>query len=208
MNHADQVIDQALRILQRKPIDGYEIYFSQSSHFDVESKDGKIETLDTSRYLGMAFRILNHQRMGFSYTTFSNPSPSIGQNFSNKLDQMIEDAIGSSKTTSPDPCFDFAPFLNDPPPQLHIFDETLEKISEKEKIEKAKYLEEAARSVDSERIKKVRKASYQEVLSKTTLINSNGFQFSCDHTLTSISLTAVAEESGESERGWICTAAN
>jgi predicted Zn-dependent protease len=62
MKHADQLIDQALKILQRKNLDGYEIYFNQSSHFDIESRDGKIETLQTSRYLGMAFRILNHQR--------------------------------------------------------------------------------------------------------------------------------------------------
>jgi predicted Zn-dependent protease len=47
-----EVIDQALRILQRKSIDGYEIYINRSSHFDIESKDGKIETLQTDRYLG------------------------------------------------------------------------------------------------------------------------------------------------------------
>jgi PmbA protein len=202
MNDVMETIDQALRILQRKPIDGYEIYFSQSSHFDVESKDGKIETLDTSRYLGMAFRILNHQRMGFSYTTFSNPSPSAQQNFSGELNRMIEDAIRSAEATSADPCFDFASVPKDSPPQLPIFDETLEKIPEKKKIEKAKCLEESARSVDSERIKKVRKASYQEVFARTTLINSNGLQFSYDHTLASVSVTAVAEESGESEVGW------
>ncbi len=138
MNDVMETIDQALRILQRKPIDGYEIYFSQSSHFDVESKDGKIETLDTSRYLGMAFRILNHQRMGFSYTTLLNPSPSARQNFFSELDRVIEDAIGSAGATSADPCFDFAPVLKTPPPQLPIFDETLERISEKTKIEKTK----------------------------------------------------------------------
>jgi len=47
---------------------------NQSSHFDIESKEGKIETLQTDLVLGMAFRILNHQRIGFSYTTLSNPS--------------------------------------------------------------------------------------------------------------------------------------
>jgi PmbA protein len=78
----------------------------------------------------------------------------------------------------------------------------LERISEKTKIEKAKCLEASTQSVDSERIKKVRKASYQEVLSRTTLINSNGLQFSYDHTLASVNVTAVAEESGESEVGW------
>ncbi len=34
------MIDQALEYLQRKSLDGYELYVSQSSLFDVESKDG------------------------------------------------------------------------------------------------------------------------------------------------------------------------
>jgi len=198
----DEIIDRALTILQKKPIDGYEIYLNQSSHFDIESKDRHIETLQTSRYLGMAFRILNHQRMGFSYMTFSNPSASVGQDFSNELDRMIEGAIQGAKAASADPCFDLSPFLKEDPPNLPIFDESLERISEKTKIEKAKCLEESARSVDSERIKKVRKAAYQEALFRTTLMNSNGIKFSYDHTLASVSVTAVAEELGESEVGW------
>jgi len=198
----DEIINQALRILQKKSIDGYEIYFNQSSHFDIESKDRNIETLQTSRYLGMAFRILNHQRMGFSYMTFPNLSNSVRQNFSTELDRMIEGAIQGARAASPDPCFDLSPFLKELPTNLPIFDESLEKISEKTKIEKAKCLEESARSVDSERIKKVRKATYQEVLSRTTLMNSNGIKFSYDHTLASVSVTAVAEETGESEVGW------
>ncbi|OGP92269.1 MAG: hypothetical protein A2157_19560 [Deltaproteobacteria bacterium RBG_16_47_11] len=199
---SQEIIDSVLTILSRKSIDGYEIYFNQSSHFDIESRDGKIETLQTSRYLGMAFRILNHQQMGFSYMTFSSPSHSAKKNFSTELDRMIEDTVRSAKSTSADPCFDLAPFLKGAPPSLPIFDESLEKISEKMKIEKAKDLEESVRSVDPERIKKVRKAAYEEVLSKTTLMNSNGLQFSYDQTLASISVTAVAEESGESEVGW------
>jgi len=140
--------------------------------------------------------------MGFSYTTFSNPSPWAGPNISGELDRIIDDAIKSAEATSPDPCFDFAPVPRVLPPPLPIFDETLERISEKIKIKKAKCLEESTRSVDPERIKKVRKASYQEVLSRTMLINSNGLQFSYDNTLASVSVTAVAEESGESEVGW------
>jgi PmbA protein len=202
MDGDDKIIDRVQRIVSGKPIDGYEIYFNRSSHFDVESKDGKIETLQTSWYLGMAFRILDHQRIGFSYATFSNPSPSAGENFLSEMDRMVEDAISSARATSKDPCFDFAPPLEAPPPKPLIFDETLEKISEETKIERAKCLEESTRSVDPERIKKVRKASYQEVISRTTLVNSNGLQFSYDHSLASVSVTAVAEESGESEVGW------
>ena len=197
----NEIIDQALIIVRKKSIDGYEIYSNQSSHFDIESKEGKIDTLQTSRYSGMAFRILNHQQMGFSYTTFSDPSPLARKNFSGELDRMIEDAIRSAKATSADSCFDFAPGPR-PPSELPIFDKSLEGISEKTKIEKAKSLEESARSVDSERIKKVRKASYQEVLSRTTLVNSNGLRFSYEHSLTSLSVTAMAEEWGDSEVGW------
>ena len=203
----NEVIDQALSILRKKSIDGYEIYLNQSSHFDVESKEGKIETLQTSRYSGMAFRVLNHQQMGFSYATFSDSSALAKKNFSGEvdtteLDRMIEDAIRSAKATSADSCFDFAPPLKVSPSELPIFDQSLAGISEKTKIEKAKSLEESARSVDPKRIKKVRKASYQEVLSRTTVVNSNGLQFSYEHSLTSSSVTAVAEESGDSEVGW------
>ena len=198
----NEAIDRALSILRKKSIDDYEIYLHQSSHFDVESKEGRIETLQTSQYLGMAFSILHHRRMGFSYTTFSNPSRSTGQSLSGELDRVIEDAVRSAGVTSADPCFDFVPSLKAPPSQLPIFDETLERISEKAKIEKARCLEASAKSVDSEKIKKVRKASYQEALSRTTLVNSNGFQFSYDHSLASVSVTAIAEESGDSEVGW------
>ena len=196
------IIDQALSILRRKPIDAYEVYLEQSSHFYVESKDGKVDTFQTSHALGMAFRILNRQRMGFSYTTSSNPSQSFREDAPEGVKRIIEDAINSAESTFTDPCFDFAPVLKDLPPRLPIFDETLEGVPEKTKIEKAKLLEESVRSIDPGRIKKVRKSSYEEVLSQITLINSIGFQFSYASTLASIGVTAVAEESGESEVGW------
>jgi len=202
MDDGKEMIDQALRVLRRKPVDGYEIYLHQASHFEVESKDGKVDTLHASESLGMAFRILNRQRMGFSYITSSQPPFSTEDDFSSGLDRIIEDAISSAEATSSDPCFDFATPLKNPPSPAPIFDETLARVSEKAKIEKAKLLEEAARSVDPEKIKKVRKASYQEVFSRTTLINSNGLQFSFASTLASVSVTAIAEEAGESEVGW------
>jgi PmbA protein len=209
VNDADQIIDQALSILRRKPIAGYEIYMEESSHFQVESKDGKIDTFQTSHSIGVAFRILNRQRMGFSTITSqgrvlstSDPFQKVREDPSWETERMIEDAIASTEVISADPCFDFAPVLKEHPPHPPIFDEALEGVSENVKIEKAKRLEEAVRSVDPRRIKKVRKVSYEEVLSRITLVNSNGLHFSYPSTLVSISATAVAEESGESEVGW------
>lgn len=202
MDRDHKAIDQAEEILSAKSVDGYEIYFNQSIRFDIESRDGKIETLQTDQYVGMAFRILNDRRMGFSYTTLPNPSPPTPRDFSDELDRVIEDAIRSAEVISPDGCFDFAPVFPGSPPDLPIFDKTLAGISEKIKIEKAKDLEASVRAVDPQRITKVRNASYQEVLSRTTLVNSNGLRNSYDHSLASVSVTAVAEASGESEMAW------
>jgi PmbA protein len=198
----NKMIDQALRILRRKAIDAYEVYYDQTSHFQVESKDGKVDTFEVSDSYGMAFRILNHQRAGFSYTTLSDTSRAEKAELSNGLERMIEDAIASAEATPSDACHEFVPILEESPPHLPLFDGTLEQTPEKAKIEKAKCLEQSARSVDPGRIKKVRKASYQEGVSRKRLINSNGLEFSYASTLTSISVTAIAEESGESEMGW------
>ncbi len=200
MKNSDKIIDQALTILRKKSVDGYEIYLEESSHFEVESKEGKVDTLQASRSWGMALRILNRGRTGFSYTT--SPSVSSSESIREGLERIVGDAIASAEVTSPDPCFDFAPALKEQPPALAIFDETLPGVSEKRKIENARELEEAARSVDTGRIKKVRKASYQEAVSRATLINSNGLRFSYDVTFASVSVMAVAEEFGESEVGW------
>jgi PmbA protein len=202
MNKSDDIVDQTLSILMKKSIDGYEIYLDQSSHFYVESKGGRVDTLQTSHAFGMAIRVLTHQRMGFSFVTSPHPSSSVHGNVPEGVGRMIEDAIISAEATTADPCFDFAPLLKKQPPNLPIFDETLAGISEKTKIEKAKLTEEMARSIDPGRIKKVRKASYEEILSRITLINSNGLKFSYSSSLVSASATAVAEESSESEMGW------
>lgn len=200
MKETEKIIDQTLDLLRRRPIDGYEIYLGESSHFEVESKEGKVDTLRASRPWGMALRILNRGRMGFSYTTSPHSSSSVSAG--ERLERLVGDAIASGEVISPDPCFDFTPALKGPPPSLAIFDDTLMRVSEKRKIEYARQLEEAARSVDPERIKKVRKASYQEAVSKATLVNSNGLHFSYEATFASASVLAVAEESGESEMGW------
>ena len=189
----DEIIDRVLTHLRRKALDGYELYCSQSSHFEAESKNGKVDHLETSQAWGMAIRIFNRQRLGFSYVTAPDPL---------WIEKGIEDAIAASTAAFPDPCWDLAPAIEGSPPALPIYDETLTGISERSKIEKAKSIEAAARSVDPTRIKKVRRAAYRETLSQRTLINSNGLNVCYGASFTSVSVTVVAEDSGASEVGW------
>ncbi|MBM4308189.1 MAG: TldD/PmbA family protein, partial [Deltaproteobacteria bacterium] len=58
MKISDQLIDQTLSILRSKSVDGYEICVAESSSFEAESKEGKVDTLQASQPWGMAVRIL------------------------------------------------------------------------------------------------------------------------------------------------------
>jgi PmbA protein len=196
----NEIINQTADLLRKKSLDGYEVFLEESSHFEVESKEGKVDTLQASRSWGMALRVLNRGRTGFSYTT--SPTGSASGSHKEELERAVGDAVASAEVISPDPCFDFPPALKEPPPALAIFDKSLSEVSEKRKIENARLLEEAACSVDAGRIKKVRKASYQESASRATLLNSNGLRFSFDVTFASVSVMAIAEDLGESEVGW------
>lgn len=201
MEDLEKIIEKAVGVLRKKSIEGYEIYINSYSQFDVESKDGKVDFLNVSQSTGMSIRVLKNQRMGFSYLTVSKSS-SLKENwFEKEVEKVIDDAISASEALSSDPCLEFAPILKEEPPFPPIFDGSLESISESKKIEKAKILEQVTLSVDP-KIKKVRKASYQDSISRKILVNSNGYFFSFDTTLTSATVMAVAEDSGESEMGW------
>jgi PmbA protein len=192
---AQKTLDQIVRILRKKALDGYEVYLDQSSHFRVDSKEGKVDTFEASRSWGVAVRLLKNGRIGFFYST----SPvSIS---SKTWEGIVEEGIAGAEITLPDSCYGFAPALQSPPGAPVLVDETLKEISEARKIERARLLEETTRSADP-RITKVRKASYQDVLSDTTLVNSNGMRFSYPSTFVSVSVAAVAEEPGSSEMGW------
>jgi len=195
-------IEKVKGVLRKKGIETYELYIHSSSHFGLESKDGKIDFLNLSNSIGMALRILKNQRMGFSYITISQPQWKYEKGFESDTERIIDDTILASEAMLPDPCWEFPNVLKEAPPALPIFDNKLGEIPEEKKIEKAKLLEEITRSVDPQRIKKVRKSSYHEAISRKILTNSNGFFFFYDSTLSSASVMAVAEESGESEMGW------
>ncbi|MCX8118547.1 MAG: TldD/PmbA family protein [Desulfobacterota bacterium] len=199
MESQDQVIDQLLRILRRRSVEGYEIFFESSDHFEVEAKEDKVDTFQASQSWGLSLRLLHQKRMGFSFAT--SPSTLVSGGLREGLERLVEDAMAASRATSPDPCYEFAPPLKAPPPELPINDRSLREISEKRKIEYARNLEASARSFDR-RVTKVRKASYQESSSKVTLLNSNGLHFTYDLTFSSVSVVAIAEEGGESEMGW------
>ncbi len=172
-------------------IDHYEVYLAQAESTSIEVKDQQVECFTSSHSKGLSLRVLNDNRLGFSYSTeFTNAS----------LDQVISNAVMSAKNSSTDEFYGF-PEKSRPLPRLTLFDQNILSITKEEKIEKAKILEREAVTYDK-RITKVRKAVYQERTATEHLINSNGVDLSHRRTLFSCSVEVVAEGKGDSQMGW------
>lgn len=179
------------RKLQPLHIDQHELYFADVESTTIEVKDQQVECFTTSHSKGLSLRIIDDKRMGFSYTTdVTHPA----------LDRVITNALMSARNTSADEWNAF-PSTSMPLPELDLWDPHVASISKDEKIDTVKRLEKEAITFDR-RIKKVRKATYQERCSTVSLLNSNGFHRSHRRTFVSCSIDVVAEEKGDSQMGW------
>lgn len=171
----------------------FEIFFSQKKILSVGIKDGQVDHFRSSREIGLALRVLDKGRLGFSYLFGPNPD---------SLPLMTDRAVELASQADFDPIYAFpAGERLDSADLGLIFDRDLSKIREKEKIEHVKEMENSALNSDS-RIKKVRKAEYEEVTSYVSIINSKGLDMEREGTLITMALMALAEDNNYSEMGW------
>jgi len=79
-------------------IDQYEIYFAKVESTSIEVKDQQVECFTSSHSKGLSLRILNDNRLGFSYSTeFTNEA----------FDQVISNAVLSARNSSTDELYSF-----------------------------------------------------------------------------------------------------
>jgi PmbA protein len=188
----------ALRVIERlkRGLEGrtesFEIYFSTQKGFGVEAKEGAVDALKVRSSAGVGIRTISKGRLGFAYSSVLEDAV---------LDEMAAKALAGSLEASVDK------FLKLPTPGplrseegLGIFDGAYFTVPEEEKIRKAIEIEKAAMS--DARVKRIRKASYSESVTADRVVNSNGVDVSHSATYFTASVTAVAEEKGESQMGW------
>lgn len=180
------------KVLRKAPVDGWEIYISQSRTLEVEAEDGKVDSLSRSLSMGAGVRTLVGGAPGFAYTTdFS----------SDALEQLAKRSVEAARVATPDPAVAFAVPAKLTGRELAIEDPELARISERKKIEQALLLEEAAKSADA-RIQTVRNALYSEEAGMVMMRNSLGLSCEASETAVSASVMAVAGPDGESESGF------
>ncbi|HUU40135.1 MAG TPA: TldD/PmbA family protein [Desulfatiglandales bacterium] len=170
----------------------FEIFFSQKRLFSSEIKNGQVDHLRSSRELGIALRVLRKSRLGFSY--LFGPTPA-------SLALLTDRVVESATQADYDPMNAFSSAERLDGVDLGIFDADLSMISKKEKIERLKEMESSALCADS-RIKKVRKAEYEEIENNCSIITSTGLDLEREETLVTMNLIVLAEDNNNSEMGW------
>jgi PmbA protein len=170
----------------------FEIFFSQKEILSIGVKDGQVDRFRSSRELGLALRVLDRGRLGFSY--LFGPTP-------DSLVLLTDRVVELAHQADFDPVYAFPPAERLDTLDLELFDRGLSKIGEKEKIALVKEMENSALSTDS-RIKKVRKAEYEEVTNYVSIINSTGLDLEREGTIITMNLMALAGDNNHSEMGW------
>jgi PmbA protein len=179
------------RILASRALDGWEIFQVASRNLSIEVKEQKVDTFTCSQPVGVSVRVLREGRMGFSFSTSLDDAD---------LEKMVDNAlIGGANQTQDE-------FLVLPRPEpfpilAALFDESLARVDEGEKVARALELERLTLAADP-RIRRVRKASYGESSFEVAIRNSFGVAGYYRGTSVTGSVAAVAEEGGDSQMGW------
>lgn len=184
-----------VEIAIKKGADEAEAYAKTSKNLNIEVRDQKIDTLESSAIAGYCVRIIRDSRLGFSYST--DPSG---------IEAAVEKAIESSRYSEPDeylglPSVHQSSAYSSSCRQPLIFDNEVASISEDTAIDLAFLIESSALKQDK-RIKKIRKASGSFSTNNTFIVNSKGVNVYYTSTACSAQIMAVAEESGDSQMGW------
>lgn len=190
----EAVIGALAGILKQKAIASYEIFYSRDTGFGVEAQKGGIDSVKARSSEGIGLRVISNGSQGFGFSSVLDKGA---------LSDLVEKTIAASRHTAKD---EFLLFALPGKPNcdenaLGIFDKSIGKTTEEEKIQCALTLEASAMSA-SAKIKRVRKASYSESTHFSRLVNSSGVDASHWATFFSGSVTAVAEEGGDSQMGW------
>lgn len=191
-DYKDSVLGPIEKELKQRKVKTWEIFFVNSKSLSIEAKNQEIDGLKASSDTGVSLRVLIDGHLGFSYTTDFAPQ---------SLETLIESAIGSAKTSDPDPAYCFASKPDLDYPDCEIFDPEFSQRDQDEKIKRALMLEKAALDKDPA-IRQVRRATYSESESEIVILNSEGLFGSYRSTAASAVIMAMAVRDDMAEMGW------
>ncbi|MBL7686329.1 MAG: TldD/PmbA family protein [Deltaproteobacteria bacterium] len=186
------IIDQIKNEFAAYPKIQFEVFLSHERQTTLEVKEQVLHAFEEADSIGAALRIIQDQRLGFSYTTDLSLSG---------IQSLVRKTLETAPYATQNPFLDFPEATAFAEVKSVDFDSNLSQVSQKKKLEIACQLEQSALQVDP-RVKRVRGASYESSDQEIYLYNSKGLERSHRRTMNVISLMAVAEDANEAESGF------
>jgi len=187
-----ETIERLEAELRRRGAADYEIYAAEVDSLAVDAKEGAVEGLERASSRSVAVRVLEAGRLGFAYSTDLAPEA---------LARVAEQAVAAAHETSADAANGLAAAPVKLPEVAGLYDEAVAATPQEAKVERALALERAALAGDR-RLKKVRRASYREGLSRVHIRNSRGVDLSRRSSHVSASVMVMAQDDDNAEMGW------
>jgi len=186
-----QIARQAVERAQGLGGNAAEAYVLHAAALTVEVNNQAVENLKLAEVSGIGLKTIVDGRLGFAYSSALDPD---------SLQELVGNSLANAKETSPDE-HHVLPKVKGTVEEMDLYDPTIGQISVEEKIEKAKLLERTARDYD-QRIKRVRKSSYQDSEYQVALVNSHGLESTHQGNYCGVGAFVLAEDKGEVQTGW------
>lgn len=186
-----QVGERALQAARSRGLTG-EVFIMKGREMSLEVRNGEVETLKQAEETGMGIRIIDHGRLGFTFTTDLSPKAA---------EQAVFDAARQAKYSAADKPYEIPGGRGVNYTVLPLFDPAIVRASLEDKIGLARDLEIKARELDK-RIKRLDSSSYQETEYNVLLMNTREVYAYKKVNLCGINVSLGAEEDDDVQSGF------
>lgn len=185
---AEKIVKQALAL----GVDEAEAYLESSREFDLEVRNGDVETVKQSSTKGIGLTVYKDKKLGFSYTSDLSPD---------SLKEFTQRTIQLAEVADPKPWNGLPDYREEAEQKdLKLRDPSIFEIENSKKIDIAKKVEQSALAYDK-RIAKSYGASFSDGESETIIVNSKGISRSCKTTSVGFGVSVIAGEDNNMQSG-------
>ena len=185
---AEKVVKEALTM----GVDEAEAYLESNREFELEVRNGDVETVKQSAIKGIGLTVYKDKKLGFSYT--SDLSAESLKEFTKRTIQLAE--VADPKPWNGLPDYGQEEKQKD----LDLWDPSIFEITSETKIATAKQVEKTALAFDK-RISKSYGASFSDAESEKTIVNSKGISRSYKTTSVGFGASVIAGEGNNMQSG-------
>lgn len=190
LDRVKKLVDDA----KRAGVDQADAFYSWGRETEITARDGAVENLKQAVTNGVGLRVFKDGRLGFGYTSDVT---------NDGLKRLAEQVVAIANATASDKNNGLPPreLLRPVTTRPDVFDPAVEALSNDALMTTAIEVEKAAMSKDP-RVKKVDEVGSGSYVSRTALVNSEGFAAESEKTYAWLYAGVVGELDGQKQSAW------